>query len=147
MVLAKLITSVIFASGAFAKDGRVCRALPDTPEWPDAKKWEALNATVNGGLISTVPLAAVCHLTFNNQSTYNKAECDRITAGWASEKVHLDHPTSIFWNFWTNSTCLPTTDPKQPCTLGTYPNYVIDATTVEHVQAGVNFARENNIRL
>lgn len=33
------------------------------------------------------------------------------------------------------------------CTLGGYPSYVVNVSTVAHVQAAVNFARNNGIRL
>jgi hypothetical protein len=33
------------------------------------------------------------------------------------------------------------------CDYGAYPAYVMNATTVGHVQAGVKFAYENNLRL
>lgn len=44
-------------------------------------------------------------------------------------------------------TCAPTDDPNSPCSIGRLPVYTIDATKPEHVQAGVNWARNNNIRL
>lgn len=146
------VTSILFTLLSItgltvAGHDRVCRAIPDTSSWPSTRKWASLNNTVEGRLISTVPLAAPCHLTFNNQSTYNKEECDKIIAGWSTESIHIQDPSSVFWDVWTNNTCIPTTDPTQPCTIGTYPKYVIDAASVKHVQAGVKFARENNIRL
>jgi hypothetical protein len=42
---------------------------------------------------------------------------------------------------------MPTDDPSGQCTLGYYGPYVLMAKTVEHIQAGVNFARERNLRL
>lgn len=42
---------------------------------------------------------------------------------------------------------MPTDDPDGNCTLGGYPVYVINATTVAHVQLGINFARNSNLRL
>ena len=41
----------------------------------------------------------------------------------------------------------PTTQRAGTCTLGHLPEYVIMAKTKEHIKAGVDFARENNIRL
>ena len=38
-------------------------------------------------------------------------------------------------------------NPSDTCTLGYYPVLVIMAKTVAHIQAGINFARENNLRL
>jgi hypothetical protein len=48
---------------------------------------------------------------------------------------------------YTNRTCLPGHDRTSPCTIGYYPEYVINSSSVAHVQAGVNFARRYNIRL
>lgn len=44
-------------------------------------------------------------------------------------------------------TCQVTTDPAQSCTLGAYPAYAINVSTVAQVQLGINFARNNNLRL
>ena len=50
------------------------------------------------------------------------------------------------WHYWTNDTCLPTQTPVS-CTAGYYPDYVIMAQKKEHIKAGIDFARNNNIRL
>jgi UDP-N-acetylenolpyruvoylglucosamine reductase len=51
------------------------------------------------------------------------------------------------WTFWTNNTCNPTNNRGGTCTLGHLPEYVIMAKTKEHIKAGVDFARTNNVRL
>jgi hypothetical protein len=56
-------------------------------------------------------------------------------------------PAAGLWTYFTNDTCRPTTNPSDTCTLGYYPVLVIMAKTVAHIQAGINFARENNLRL
>ncbi|KAK0385136.1 hypothetical protein NLU13_7614 [Sarocladium strictum] len=100
-----------------------CRCYTDDECWPKAPAWKKLNDTVEGNLLVHVPPEAACHNTFDGPlgsiETYNEAAC----------------------------ACLPTDDPTSPCSLGYYGVYVIDAHTKEHVQAGVNFARENNLRL
>ena len=78
-----------------------------------------------------------------------------------------DQQITNMWTFWTNHTCAsffgvdgvggkvcvlmgignPTTQRAGTCTLGHLPEYVIMAKTKEHIKAGVDFARENNIRL
>lgn len=58
-----------------------------------------------------------------------------------------DHPIANLWPLYTNNTCLPGNDPSGQCTLGYYGPYVLMAKTAEHIQAGVNFARERNLRL
>lgn len=132
---------------SFAQTTRLCRATPEVSTWPSLEKWNQLNTTVKGNLIQTIPPAAVCYQTFNNQTTYNKAECDRVTASWRQQSFHQADPVSVLWSLFTNYTCQPTLDPSQSCTIGNYPVYVINAMTVEDVQAGVKFANENNIRL
>jgi hypothetical protein len=46
-----------------------------------------------------------------------------------------------------NTTCQPTTNPSEPCTLGYYGIYVIQAKKKGHIKAGIDFARKNNLRL
>ena len=59
----------------------------------------------------------------------------------------MGDPASIM-GFWAEgATCVPTNDTSSTCTLGGYPVYVVNATTVRHVQLAVNFTRNNNIRL
>ncbi|KAF8254011.1 FAD/FMN-containing isoamyl alcohol oxidase-like protein MreA [Wilcoxina mikolae CBS 423.85] len=125
-----------------------CKAYPDTPSWPSSQQWLALNNTVNGRLDAVIPPGAICHNSFNGISTYNAAACSAYQANIALQQMHINIPADIQWDFWTNRTCIPlTADPNTPCTIGTYPRYVVKAETVEDVQAGVNFARMNNVRL
>ncbi len=48
-------------------------------------------------------------------------------------------------NNWVNDSCLPI--PTVACTGEGYPIYVVNATCAEDVKKGVDFARENNVRL
>ena len=59
----------------------------------------------------------------------------------------IDHPTAGLWTYFTNDTCRPTTNPADTCTLGHYPALVIMAKTTAHIKAGIDFARNNNLRL
>jgi hypothetical protein len=80
--------------------------------------------------------------------------------------VRADQPATSMWTIWTNSTCEPPSAGGFPgggfpgggggggsgpaqgtCTLGWMPHYVIMAKTAAHIQAGVKFAKEKNIRL
>jgi FAD/FMN-containing dehydrogenase len=60
-----------------------------------------------------------------------------------------EDPTSVNAPFAADPSlpCIPSTNASEPCRLGNFPNYVIDASTVRHVQRAVNFARTENIRL
>lgn len=46
-----------------------------------------------------------------------------------------------------NQSCDPFTPASQPCELGNYASYSINVTGVDDVLAGIQFAKENNIRL
>jgi FAD/FMN-containing dehydrogenase len=48
---------------------------------------------------------------------------------------------------WQGRTCLPTETTNGICTLGAYPTYAVNVSTVAHIQMAVNFARNTNIRL
>ena len=62
-------------------------------------------------------------------------------------RLRVDLPAAGLWTYFTNDTCRPTTNPSDSCTLGNYPVLVLTARTAAHIQAGVNFARQNNLRL
>jgi hypothetical protein len=59
----------------------------------------------------------------------------------------MEDPTSVMSPLWQGRTCLPTDDPTQNCTLGGYPNYAVNVSSVAQIQLAVNFARNANIRL
>ncbi|KAF2269613.1 FAD binding domain-containing protein [Lojkania enalia] len=124
-----------------------CKCYPGDRCWPSVSKWKALNNTVGGLLKEVVPDSAVCYNTFEGRPTYNAPACAEVTANFPGEQWTTDRDVSNLWIFWTNNTCLPTTNPSDACTLGYYPEYVILAKRKEHIKAGIDFARENNIRL
>lgn len=45
------------------------------------------------------------------------------------------------------TSCPLTDDPTTPCTLGYYGVYVVEALEKSHIKAGIDFARDNNLRL
>lgn len=59
----------------------------------------------------------------------------------------VEQPSALLWTYFTNDTCRPTQNAAGSCTLGFYGLYTIEAKTKEHIKAGVDFARENNLRL
>ncbi|KAF5026926.1 hypothetical protein F66182_956 [Fusarium sp. NRRL 66182] len=108
---------LIRASTCQSTDAERCRYLPTDAEWPSNRVWNELNTTVGGRLISTIPLAAVCH-----DPIYDAVKCEAIRNDWV----------------------FPLT---QPCELGNYVGYSINASSAADIAAGVKFAKENNIRL
>ncbi|KAF2755342.1 isoamyl alcohol oxidase [Pseudovirgaria hyperparasitica] len=124
-----------------------CKCYPGDHCWPAADKWNALNTTVNGALRSVVPAAAVCHESFQGSPTYNAEACAEVNKNIHSESWWTDQPIETMWTYWSNNTCTPDSPKERPCTLGFSPSYVIMATEIAHIKAGIDFARQQNVRL
>ncbi|KAH8596904.1 FAD binding domain protein [Bisporella sp. PMI_857] len=118
-----------------------CRYLPGDSGWPTAAQWRALNATVEGRLIATVPLGSPCH-----DPSYNAATCASYQSQWQDVPIHLSSSSSVMAPFFANQSCDPFTPRSKPCTLGNYVSYSINATCPGDVIAAVNFAQARNIR-
>ena len=120
-----------------------CKAYLGSPSWPSPSKWKALNDSISGRLLQPPPPGAVCH---PGQPTYNQAICPTIQYLWNnSVDWHATNPISSAWNNWNNDSCLPYL--PSPCSGEGYPVYVVNATSKKDVKKGVDFARENNVRL
>lgn len=69
--------------GSYASSS--CRSIPGDAAWPSTEKWDALNKTVNGRLIATVPIPSVCHLKpFGN---YNEDSCAAVQKAWLNDEI------------------------------------------------------------
>lgn len=119
-----------------------CRSLPGDSTWPSEAKWAQLNSTVGGRLIATVPLATVCHAPKHDQTA-----CQKLAKTWAFADDHVHAPAEFLAPYFQNQSCDPFANQDQPCELGNYARYSINVADVSHVQAGIKFARDNNIRL
>lgn len=125
-----------------------CKCYQGDNCWPSASTWSKLNATVDGNLQSVTPIGSVCFKSYKNQPSYNAEKCTSITANNGIAAWVVKEATQVMWPYYSNNTCDPGGDQKQnECSQGYYPDYVILAKTKEHVIAGINFARESNIRL
>lgn len=72
-----LFTSV---SGSSLSSGE-CKAYPGDTAWPSKEEWDALDKSMNGALIPTVPIAAPCYQDWNR---FDQQKCDAIIANWTS---------------------------------------------------------------
>lgn len=54
-----------------------CRYLPGDPGWPSAAAWSALNSTVHGRLVATIPIGTPCH-----DPKYNQTACATLQTNW-----------------------------------------------------------------
>ncbi|RPA83803.1 FAD-binding domain-containing protein [Ascobolus immersus RN42] len=119
-----------------------CRCTPEQACWPAENQWKKLNETVGGKLIKGVPPAAVCH-----EPNYNEAECEKVKANFGKADFHVANAISPHNLPWSKYSCSPFTDKSEPCTMGGYAAYAIKALCYTDIQAGVKFARDNNLRL
>ncbi|RDA92316.1 hypothetical protein CP533_3265 [Ophiocordyceps camponoti-saundersi (nom. inval.)] len=120
---------------------RECKPGPGDAGWPSRVTWAALNRTLDGALIRTVPLAAPCYKSWG---VYDAEKCHSVTVNWTKPALHDSDATSVMWPLWQGRSCLPT---GSTCTLGAYPAYAVNATTVKQIQLAVNFARNLGLRI
>lgn len=130
---------LLLVHGGLSHSFPKCKSAPFASNWPSPRQWNDLNAELGGNLIRTVPPGAVCH---PNEPSYNNKSCTLVQSQWTNSSFHSRNPISVDYN---DDTCPPST--RSPCSELGYPVYVINASTAAHVQSGVNFARENNLRL
>ncbi|KAF2829523.1 hypothetical protein CC86DRAFT_190920 [Ophiobolus disseminans] len=122
-----------------------CRYAPGDKKWPSTKALTKLRKQLSSAdaLIATVPLASVCYGT-----TKNDAQCQQLASNWTNAYTHIEDPTEILSPLYQGLTCQPPSIyDSGGCTLGGSPSYVIKAKTVSDIQTGVNFARNDYLRL
>ncbi|KAK8018707.1 hypothetical protein PG991_007897 [Apiospora marii] len=121
-----------------------CRAFPGEASWPPEEEWRKLNSSLGGALLQPPPPGAVC---YNSSEYYDQAACNRILTNGRSGRFYIDDPVTGLTAWTQGRTCPVASNPEGNCTQGGFPAYVVNATTVKHVQIGVNFARNRNLRL
>ncbi|KAL5113770.1 hypothetical protein ACEQ8H_008344 [Pleosporales sp. CAS-2024a] len=108
--------------GANMQSG-ACRSFPADKDYPEAPVWCAFDGLLGGALIETIPIAASC---YQSSGVYDATKCADVSERFTtSPDLHSDGT----------------------CTLGGYPSYSIHVKNVAQIQLGVNFARNNNLRL
>lgn len=121
-----------------------CKVFPGDATWPSQEEWNRLNTSLGGVLLNPLPPAAVCYRT---SPVFDTAKCDFLLANASRTTFYLDDPVTILTQWPQGNTCLASRNPTGNCTQGGFPVYVVNATSVKHVQAAVNFARNTNVRL
>ncbi|PSN65436.1 FAD/FMN-containing isoamyl alcohol oxidase-like protein MreA [Corynespora cassiicola Philippines] len=131
-------------SGDFLPSGK-CKVFPGDEDWPTNEIWDKFNELTDDSLVPTVPIAAPC---YKNWDVYDEAKCAEITENYIDPYLHEADPTSNMWPIFQGRTCLPGSNRQNStCTLGGFPEYAVNVSTVAHVQLAVNFARNSNMRL
>jgi hypothetical protein len=120
-----------------------CKAFPGSDDWPSEQEWRRLNATLGGALLRPTLPAAACY----PGPSQDAAACAFLVNNASSTHFYIDDPVTVLTQWPQGETCLPALNATGSCTRGGFPEYVVNASTVKHVQAAVNFARNNNVRL
>jgi hypothetical protein len=128
-----------------------CRAIPGDYSWPSLADWNALNKTVGGRLIATIPIGALCHRTYRSQTgdiaSYDQQKCQELRDSWFLPETHLASSSSPMAYAFSNNSCNPWLDPTVSCTIGRHVVYAINALGPSDIQQGVKFAKAQKIRL
>ncbi|KAI1264601.1 FAD-binding domain-containing protein [Xylariaceae sp. FL1019] len=125
------------------QDSTRCKVFPGDADWPSEQQWKSLNSSLSGVLLRPRLAASVCYRGAN----FNQTQCQFLVSGTSSTRFWLDDPLTELAQWTQGSTCVASLTAVGNCTRGGFPEYVVNATASGHVQAAVNFARENNIRL
>ncbi|ETN45549.1 uncharacterized protein HMPREF1541_09381 [Cyphellophora europaea CBS 101466] len=136
------LLSTSIASGAHKDGDSVCRSAPGDESWPSDEVWASFNASIEGKLIRTVPIASVCH-----GPAYDEAQCATLRDNWFFPETHLPSPSSPMAYEFSNDSCNPFSEPAAPCTVGSHVVYTVNASTVDDYRATIGFVRQHNIRL
>ncbi|KAK8122050.1 hypothetical protein PG984_010720 [Apiospora sp. TS-2023a] len=142
--LIKSLSLAAAAVGALtaAGGGASCKCFPGDACWPLEAAWAALNDTVGGRLVATVPLGSPCH-----DPAYDEQACAGLRDQWLDSGIHMQSSSSVMAPFFANQSCDPFQPRDVPCTLGNYVRFAVNATGPEDVQAAVKFAQEHEVRL
>lgn len=123
--------------------GPECKIGPGDPGWPSVEEWDKLNRTLGGALLKPVPPGSACY----PGPYYDAAKCDFLLKRASATRFYSDDPLTLFTDWPEGNTCVASLAPVGNCTQGGYPVYVVNATTVKHIQVAVNYARNRHLRL
>ena len=126
---------------------RLCKAVPNSPNWPSNSAWTTLNTTLNGRLLSPSPPALVCDP--NQPESYDELKCTVVNDSWLDANFHTENPVSVHWPNWQCDACLPPAayNLSRVCDVRPFPHYTVNATDKIHVAAALKFAAKEGVRL
>ncbi|KAI2779933.1 FAD-binding domain-containing protein [Daldinia loculata] len=120
-----------------------CKVFPGDSDWPSVAEWSRLNMTLEGALLRPTPAAAACY----QGPDYDLERCTYLFTNTSLSHFWIDEPLVSLTEWSQGGTCALALNPQGNCTRGGFPEYVVNATSVKHIQAAVNFARNKRIRL
>lgn len=125
----------------------ICKAFPNSSDWPSLQSWQSLNNSVSGNFLAPFPPGAVCDSS--RPQVFDHNACARVGKNWFLSRFHTDDPVSVSYPNWQNDACLPTAvyNATGGCDLDPYPKYVVKATEAAHVAHAIRFAASTRVRL
>lgn len=137
-------SAIGFGDRSAVEPGPDCKAYPGSAEWPLDEEWSQLNSSLEGVLLKPVPAAAVCY----DGPYHDEDQCDFLLRNASSTRFYINDPLTVLTEWPEGDTCYSASETEGlTCTQGGFPVYVVNATTVKHIQIAVNFARNKNLRL
>jgi hypothetical protein len=132
------------ASGSNATyQGPTCKVGPGDPGWPTVDDWNKFNRTLEGMLLKPSPPGAVCY----PGPLYDADKCNFLLTETRGTRFYSDDPVTVLTDWPSGNPCVVSENPVGNCTQGGYPVYVVNVTTVRHIQLAVNFARNRTLLL
>ncbi|KAF7330615.1 FAD-binding domain-containing protein [Mycena sanguinolenta] len=143
------LVPLLFASLAHSQEAAskaTCRNIPGSPGYPSAAKWDALNVTLSGRLVTVVPSAKFCTTLPGGACTDDQWESAlfRSTIPGAMDLVNWEQQRPQGYDLRPPSLCLRN---GTTCGQGDVPLYAVEAETVADIQAAVKFSSAHNLRV
>ncbi|PKS05905.1 hypothetical protein jhhlp_007736 [Lomentospora prolificans] len=89
MGLGRMLGSLLsFAVIVVTAQSSRCKPIPGDEQWPAEASWGALNETLGGRLIATIPVGSVCHSGGDFDGHYNVTECVILRSVWNYAQAH-----------------------------------------------------------
>ncbi|KAJ5738754.1 FAD binding domain-containing protein [Penicillium malachiteum] len=127
-----------------------CR--PGQKCWPSLSQWQQLNASVDGDLHETIPIAASC---YKDSEYYDPQACKVVEDYYGDSIIRGKQFEQTYWLNWetcqTSGCVLLESDPTQTtyanCSIGRLASYYVDAREPSHISSTLKFATAHNIRI
>lgn len=125
-----------------------CKTTPSDIDWPIESAWAALNASIDGTLIKTLPPASSCYVGNPFNSTNS---CESVGSDWGFAAWQAAQPEGIDYPIYGNNSCLPLNATgyieSRGCSIGASPQYVVNATTEQQIATALAWASRRNLRI
>ncbi|KID83959.1 isoamyl alcohol oxidase [Metarhizium guizhouense ARSEF 977] len=137
-------------ASAATDPGYLCR--PGQKCWPSSQQWRQFNASIDGHLYETTPIAAPC---YTNSPYYDEAACKVVEGYYGDSIPRGEHFGQTYWLNWEtcrNSGCaLLESNPEETlygnCSIGRLASYYVDVRNTSHISAALQFAKAHDIRI